>query len=66
MYIQAITLNGKPYTKSYITHHDLMVGGIMEMKMGNKPNKLFGALVYDGPGSMSLDRDALREASLKK
>src|SRR5206468_11950153 len=29
-YIQSITLNAKPYTKSYITHHDIMVGGIME------------------------------------
>lgn len=66
IYIQAITLNGKPYMKSYITHHDIMVSGIMEIRMGNKPNKLFGAMPYDGPGSMSLDRDALKEAMMRK
>jgi predicted alpha-1,2-mannosidase len=56
IYIQSIVFNGKPYTKSFITHHDLMVGGIMEIKMGNKPNKLFGALAADIPSSMSGDK----------
>ncbi|HEX8460270.1 MAG TPA: GH92 family glycosyl hydrolase, partial [Segetibacter sp.] len=49
IYIQSITLNAKPYTKSFITHHQIMVGGIMEIKMGNKPNKLFGGLASDSP-----------------
>ena len=30
-----------------------MVGGILEIKMGNKPNKLFGAQLADIPNSMS-------------
>ncbi len=55
MYIQSITLNAKPYTKSYITHHDIMVGGIMEIKMGPKPNKLFGTGPRNVPKSMSDD-----------
>ena len=55
-YIQSITLNAKPYTKSFITHHDIMVGGIMEIKMGSKPNIKFGATAIDGPGSMSLEK----------
>ncbi len=66
IYIQSIVLNGKPYTKSYITHHDLMVGGIMEMKMGKLPNKLFGALPVNSPGSMSVDREALILAAAAK
>ena len=66
IYIQSIVLNGKPYNKSYITHHDLMVGGIMEMKMGKLPNKLFGALPVNSPGSMSVDREALILAAAAK
>lgn len=56
IYIQSITLNAKPYTKSYINHHDIMVGGIMNIKMGPKPNKLFGAQMQDVPKSMSNEK----------
>lgn len=56
IYIQSITLNAKPYLKNYFTHHDLMVGGILEIKMGNKPNKEWGSQVENIPRSMSLVR----------
>jgi predicted alpha-1,2-mannosidase len=56
IYIQSITFNGKPYTKSYITHHDIMIGGRLVIKMGSKPNKSFGIEVNDIPKSMSLTR----------
>lgn len=36
-YVQAITLNGKPYQKSYITHQDIINGGKLTFTMGNKP-----------------------------
>lgn len=64
-YIQSIILNGKPYTKTYITHHDIMVGGIMEIKMGNVPGKMFGILPADAPSSMSVDKEA-ETVSVKK
>ena len=41
-YIQAMTLNGKPYGKNYITHDDLMAGGKIEFEMGAQPNKSRG------------------------
>jgi predicted alpha-1,2-mannosidase len=37
VYIQSVTLNGKPYNKLYITHQDLLKGGILEFTMGAKP-----------------------------
>lgn len=43
IYIQSAKLNGKSYTKSYITYEDIMKGGTLEFIMGNKPNKHFGA-----------------------
>lgn len=32
-YIDSITLNGKPYTKNYITHEDILRGGTLVYKM---------------------------------
>jgi putative alpha-1,2-mannosidase len=37
VYIQHVTLNGKPYHKNYITHNDMLRGGTLEMVMGPKP-----------------------------
>lgn len=39
VYIQGITLNGKPYSKNYISHSDMIRGGVLEMTMGPKPGK---------------------------
>jgi predicted alpha-1,2-mannosidase len=33
IYIQSVKLNGKPYTKNYITHEDILQGGTLEFKM---------------------------------
>lgn len=37
IYIQSITLNGKPYTETFITHQDIMNGGVMELQQGAAP-----------------------------
>jgi len=42
-YIQDITWNGKPYTKSWFRHADIADGGKFVFKMGDKPNEAFGA-----------------------
>lgn len=39
IYIQEIALNGKPYTKTYLSHSDILKGGQVEFFMGKKPNK---------------------------
>ncbi|MCX6270015.1 MAG: GH92 family glycosyl hydrolase [Bacteroidetes bacterium] len=39
IYIQKIRLNGKPYKKNYITHNDIVNGGVIEFFMGKTPNK---------------------------
>lgn len=35
-YVQSISLNGRPYTKPYITHKDIMTGGKLVFVMGDK------------------------------
>ncbi|HEX8609147.1 MAG TPA: glycoside hydrolase domain-containing protein, partial [Pedobacter sp.] len=42
IYIQSAMLNGKPYTKSYLEHSDIVNGGQLELVMGSAPNKNWG------------------------
>ncbi len=37
IYIQSMKLNGKQYTKWYITHDDIIKGGVLELEMGKEP-----------------------------
>ncbi len=57
-YIQAMTLNGKPYGKNYITHDDLMAGGKIEFEMGAQPNKSRGVTADSFPYSFSNEHKA--------
>ncbi len=51
IYIQSIKLNGASYTKSYISHDNIMQGGELKFMMGAKPNKEFGENPEDRPQS---------------
>ncbi|PHS54742.1 MAG: alpha-mannosidase [Lutibacter sp.] len=42
IYIQSATLNGKDFSRTTITHKELMQGGTLKFKMGNTPNKNWG------------------------
>ncbi|RZL17921.1 MAG: glycoside hydrolase family 92 protein, partial [Pedobacter sp.] len=53
VYIQSATLNGKPYTKNYITHSDLIKGGVLKLEMSNKPNEQRGLSADDKPFSLT-------------
>lgn len=53
MYIQSATLNGKDYTKNYITYGDINNGGTLVLKMGSKPNMNRGITPADKPFSVS-------------
>ena len=53
IYIQSAALNGKPLTKSYISHSDIEKGGTLEFVMGSKPNKKWGSAPANIPPSMS-------------
>lgn len=52
LYIQSVTLNGKPYTKTFITHKQIMEGGELVYTMGSTPNKDFGKAMDDRPKSV--------------
>ena len=49
IYIQSVLLNGRPYTKTYITHKDILAGGTLAFDMGPQPNKKWGTAPEDVP-----------------
>ena len=50
-YIQSVTLNGAPYSKSYFTHEDILGGAELVFVMGSTPNKNWGIAGGDRPSS---------------
>ena len=52
-YVRQAKLNGKVYDKMYITHADLLAGGILEFEMSASPNKKRGLAKEAKPYSMS-------------
>ena len=55
IYIESMTFNGKEYTKNYLEHNELLQGGVLEIKMGDKPNKQRGVIQEDFPYSFSVN-----------
>lgn len=50
-YIQSARLNGKEWTKPWFSHDDIKEGGSLELIMGDKANKDWGAAMEDVPPS---------------
>lgn len=48
-YIQRASLNGKPYTHSFIHYKEIMNGGVLELEMGGTPSDTFGIKITDRP-----------------
>jgi len=54
-YIQGVTLNGRPWTKAYFRHEDLVQGGELVFQMGAKPSPSWGTAPEARPTSLPLD-----------
>ena len=52
IYIESVTLNGKNYNNSYITHKDITNGGELKFVMSDTPNKAFGKDYKNRPKSI--------------
>ena len=52
-YVQSVTWNGKPYTKSWFSHAQIAEGGKFVITMGEKPDEKFGAAIEDRPPSFA-------------
>jgi predicted alpha-1,2-mannosidase len=45
IYIQTVSLNGKPLTTSFLSHSDIANGGELVFEMSNRPNKKWAVTV---------------------
>ncbi|NJW53619.1 GH92 family glycosyl hydrolase [Salinimicrobium oceani] len=54
-YIQQITYNGKPYSKNWLSHSELMKGAVIDFEMGPEPNTSRGVKKEDFPYSLTND-----------
>jgi predicted alpha-1,2-mannosidase len=52
-YIQSATLNGEPFSRTWIGHHEITDGGTLHFEMGPEPNRDWGSSRADIPPSMS-------------
>ena len=52
-YVRAVKLNGKPYTKRYLTREDILRGGVLEFQMARTPKKKSRPDPSDLPYSLS-------------
>lgn len=53
IYVQSVTLNGEDYNKLYISHQDIVDGGILEFNMGSYPSCTFGTSEGSMPPSVT-------------
>ncbi|KAI1502125.1 glycoside hydrolase family 92 protein [Biscogniauxia marginata] len=58
IYVQSARLNGKPYTRSWITHDFFVEGGVLELVLGKEESD-WGTSEEDLPPSLSTDGDWL-------
>ncbi len=52
-YIKSLKINGKSYSKNWISHQELMKGAVLDFKMSSIPNEKRGTEQSDFPFSLS-------------
>ena len=52
-YVQSVRWNGRPWTKNWIAHADIVKGGELDFQMGAAPSR-FGSAVRDRPPSFGM------------
>lgn len=55
-YVQSLQMNGKPYSKNWISHSDLQKGAVLNFNMTATPNKVRGSNPVDFPYSLSTEK----------
>jgi putative alpha-1,2-mannosidase len=47
--VQSVLWNGRPWSKSWIAHREIVRGGTLTFRMGAEPNHAFGRAPADRP-----------------
>jgi predicted alpha-1,2-mannosidase len=51
LHVQSATLDGRPHERPWIAHEDVARGATLELRMGPRPNRAWGARPEDAPPS---------------
>jgi putative alpha-1,2-mannosidase len=54
-YVQGLKVNGKAYSKNWLSHTGLMQGAVLDFDMSDKPNTQRAVAPADAPYSLSTD-----------
>jgi predicted alpha-1,2-mannosidase len=52
-YVQSATLNGRPLERCYVTHEEVVAGGVLAFRMGTEPNRAWCASESAAPPSLT-------------
>jgi putative alpha-1,2-mannosidase len=52
-YVNSLNVNGKTYSKNWLSHKELMQGAVLDFDMTDTPNKNRGTQMADFPYSLS-------------
>jgi len=64
-YISSMKMNGKEYSKNWISHKTLMQGGTIDFTMSSNPNKTRGITKEDFPYSFSVNENVKPSSKIK-
>jgi predicted alpha-1,2-mannosidase len=53
LYVQSVTLNGRPLNRTWIGHDEIQAGGELHFVMGPQPNLIWGTTAAERPYAMS-------------
>ena len=53
IYVQSATLNGKPLERAWITHEQIVSGGVLRFRLGPRPNEKWGTSGLPSPDSVN-------------
>jgi predicted alpha-1,2-mannosidase len=56
VYIQSATLDGKPLTRTWLSHAEIVGGGELVLKMGPEPNRTWGQRPEDRPPAVATEK----------
>ena len=49
LYVLSATLDGRPHPRPWLSHEEVARGGVLDLRMGERPNRAWGARPQDAP-----------------
>jgi predicted alpha-1,2-mannosidase len=60
IYIQSVTVNGKPQSRLWVSHAEIAQGGSIVFTLGSTPNRKLGSAEADAPPSLTVTSQTMK------